>query len=95
MVPPKFFMTTTPLVFGQFFISSNHDEKKRLLLKGFLPVSLHRAVKCQGHVMPKTVEDDTSGQLYKKLNFYITTYVQKSTSPPLLQGDIAPPHLKF
>ena len=45
---------------------------------------------CQGHVMPRSAEDD-SGQLDKKLNSYITTYVQKSTSPS--QGNIASPHL--
>ena len=68
MVPPQFSITPIPLVLCQFFITRNHDNKYKTQKKNFFTVSLHRSVKCQGHVMLRSVEDNTSGQLYKTKN---------------------------
>ena len=76
MVPPQFFLTPIPLVLGQFFISRNHDKKIRLSKKAF---SLSAFIDpSSARVMSGTVEDDISGQLHKKLNSNITTYVLKN-----------------
>ena len=64
MISPSYFLTPTAPVLDQFLFAGIMTKNIRPSKKGFFPESWAGIF----NVMPRTVEDDTSGKLHKKKN---------------------------